>query len=91
MRRAAPFRPWDDIRFLDSLRRAENKPQRKLKPDGNRAVILCSTTDPYQVFKASTPEKTKLHNDSAFALVGKLSAGWSRRALEKLTRRVCSA
>ena len=43
------LRPWDEPRFLASLRAAENTPRSKLKPDGNRAVIYCSTTDPYQV------------------------------------------
>jgi len=45
---------------MASLLRAEHTPISELKPDGNRAVIFCSTTDPYQLFKASTPEKTKL-------------------------------
>jgi DNA repair photolyase len=36
-------------KFLTSLRQAENTPRHQLKPDGNRAVIYCSTTDAYQV------------------------------------------
>ena len=43
------LRPWDEQKFLASLRSAENTPRSELKPDGNRAVIYCSTTDPYQV------------------------------------------
>lgn len=43
------IRPWDEDSFLASLRAAENTPRSRLKPDGNRAVIYCSTTDPYQV------------------------------------------
>jgi DNA repair photolyase len=43
------IRPWDEARFLASLRAAESTPRSQLKPDGNRAVIYCSTTDPYQV------------------------------------------
>src|SRR5437764_7517094 len=43
------LRPWDERKFLASLRAAENTPQSELKADGNRAVIYCSTTDPYQV------------------------------------------
>ncbi len=43
------LRPWDEQKFLASLRSAENTPRSQLKPDGNRAVIYCSTTDPYQV------------------------------------------
>jgi DNA repair photolyase len=45
------LRPWDEQKFLTSLRAAENKPHKQLKPDGNRAVIYCSTTDPYQVIR----------------------------------------
>ena len=43
------LRKWDEDKFLSSLRSAENTPRSALKPDGNRAVIYCSTTDPYQV------------------------------------------
>jgi DNA repair photolyase len=63
------LRPWDKEKFLASLRAAENTSVKKLKKDGNRAVIFCSTTDPYQVFNASTPEKTKQLNDAALQLV----------------------
>ena len=45
------LRPWDDRKFLSSLRSAEETPRSQLKPDGNRAVIYCSTTDPYQVIR----------------------------------------
>lgn len=65
------LRPWNEEKFLASLKKAENTPVSDLKPDGNRAVMFCSTTDPYQVFKASTIEKTKLLNQSAEALVKK--------------------
>ena len=44
-------RSWDEPKFLASLRAAENTPRSKLKPDGNRAVFYCSTTDPYQVIR----------------------------------------
>jgi DNA repair photolyase len=50
-------RPWDEKAFRNSLRAAENTPREKLKPDGNRAVILCSTTDAYQVIP--DPEMNK--------------------------------
>src|SRR5262245_58104595 len=49
------LRPWDQRRFLASLRAAENTPVSQLKPDGNRAVIYCSTTDPYQVIRHPDP------------------------------------
>lgn len=42
-------RPWDEHAFRKSLRSAEDTPREKLKPDGNRAILLCSTTDAYQV------------------------------------------
>lgn len=45
------LRPWNEQKFLASLRSAENTPRKQLKPDGNRAVIYCSTTDPYQVIR----------------------------------------
>jgi DNA repair photolyase len=45
------LRPWDEEKFLASLRAAENMSASQLQPDGNRAVIYCSTTDPYQVVR----------------------------------------
>lgn len=42
------LRPWDEKLFLASLRSAEKTAPSRLKPDGNRAVMYCSTTDPYQ-------------------------------------------
>jgi DNA repair photolyase len=47
------LRPWDERKFLASLENAEKTPRRSLSRDGNRAVIYCSTTDPYQVFRCS--------------------------------------
>jgi DNA repair photolyase len=65
------LRPWNEEKFLASLKKAEGTPKKDLKADGNRAVIFCSTTDAYQMFKGSTPEKNKLLNQSAEALVRK--------------------
>jgi len=65
------LRPWDEKKFLASLRRAEKMPVSKLKRDGNRAVMFCTTTDPYQTFKGSTLEKKNLLNQSAESLVRK--------------------
>jgi DNA repair photolyase len=45
------LRHWDEKRFLSSLFAAERTPADRLSPDGNRAVIYCSTTDAYQVFR----------------------------------------
>src|SRR5437762_2410764 len=45
------LRQWDEQKFLASLQSAERLPKEKLKPDSNRAIIYCSTTDPYQVIR----------------------------------------
>ncbi|HEY4273398.1 MAG TPA: radical SAM protein [Candidatus Udaeobacter sp.] len=68
------LRPWDEQRFLASLRAAEKTPRRLLKPDGNRAVIYCSTTDPYQVIRHPDPTRQRHLADHARLLV--------RRSLE---------
>lgn len=41
-------RPWDEKKFVASVKAAEETPRSELKPDGNRAVMFCTTTDPYQ-------------------------------------------
>ena len=53
------LRQWDEKRFLASLRAAEQTPLRDLKPDGNRAVIYCSTTDPYQTILHPDPKRRR--------------------------------
>jgi DNA repair photolyase len=53
------LRPWDEQKFLASLRAAEKTPRPELKPDGNRAVIYCSTTDPYQVIHHPDPARQR--------------------------------
>jgi len=68
------LRPWDEQKFLASLRAAENTPDSKIKPDGNRAVIFCSTTDPYQVIHHAEPQRKKVLQEHARWLV--------RRSLE---------
>jgi DNA repair photolyase len=68
------LRPWDEPKFLASLRAAENTPRSKLKPDGNRAVIYCSTTDPYQVIHHPNPARQRELAEHARLLV--------RRSLE---------
>lgn len=67
-------RPWDEKKFLASLRAAETTPVLSLKPDGNRAVMFCSTTDPYQVIRSTDALRTKGLNDATKLLV--------RRSLE---------
>lgn len=73
------LRPWNEKVFLASLLKAENTSLADLNPDGNRAVILCSTTDPYQVFRASTAEKSRTLNSASLDMVG--------RALELILER----
>lgn len=53
------LRPWNEEKFLASLRSAEKTPRKQLKPDGNRAVIYCSTTDPYQVIHHPDPARQR--------------------------------
>jgi len=45
------LRRWDENAFRASVRRAEQTPIAKLNADGNRAVMFCTTTDPYQTTK----------------------------------------
>lgn len=68
------LRPWDETKFLSSLRAAEGTPTSQLKKDGNRAVIYCSTTDPYQVFHHPDPTRQRFLAEHARTLV--------RRSLE---------
>ncbi len=62
-------RPWDEKEFLRSLRAAENRPEAKLKPEGHRAVMFCSTTDPYQTIRNPDPKIAKQLNDHHRAMV----------------------
>jgi DNA repair photolyase len=52
-------RRWDEKKFMASLRAAEKRPKEELKPEGHRAVMFCSTTDPYQVIKNADAKKQK--------------------------------
>lgn len=70
----ALLRQWDEKAFLKSLETAQLTPAEELSPDGNGAVIVCSTTDPYQTFGGSTPEKAGILNAARRQMV--------RRALE---------
>jgi DNA repair photolyase len=49
------LRRWDEKKFLSSLRAAEETPKSQLNPDGNRAIMYCSTTDPYQTIRHPNP------------------------------------
>jgi DNA repair photolyase len=68
------LRQWDEKKFLSSLRSAEKIASDKLNADGNRAVMFCTTTDPYQVIHCSDPIQRKELGGHARHLV--------RRALE---------
>ena len=57
------IRDWNEEKFIASLRKAENTAHKDLKKDGNRAVMLCTTTDPYQVIRNADPDKQKELND----------------------------
>jgi DNA repair photolyase len=63
------LRPWDEKKFLASLRAADAVPRAKLKRDGNRAIIYCSTTDPYQVFRHPDANQQKALADHARMLI----------------------
>ena len=63
------LRPWNESKFLASLRAAETTPRAKLKPDGNRAVFYSSTTDPYQVIRHPDTVRARELTEHARALV----------------------
>lgn len=48
-------RPWNERKFMASLNKAERTHPGLLNADGNRAVLLCSTTDPYQTTRNPDP------------------------------------
>jgi DNA repair photolyase len=73
------LRPWNGAMFVKSLNMAEAVPRARLKRDGNRAVIYCSTTDPYQVFRHPDAECQKSLAENARKLV--------RRSLELIRDR----
>lgn len=47
------LRQWDEKKFRNSLKQAQKLKAADLNSDGNRAVIFCSTTDPYQTITVS--------------------------------------
>jgi DNA repair photolyase len=73
------LRPWDENKFLRSLRAAEATPIAALKPDGNRAVMYCTTTDAYQVIHHLNSERQKMLASHSRRLV--------RRSLELIRDR----
>lgn len=69
------LRQWNEKQFLASLQAAERTPLKDLNADGNRAVMLCTTTDPYQVIRNDVPARQR-------ELQNHLSAKLVSRALE---------
>jgi DNA repair photolyase len=63
------LRPWDERAFLGSLKKAEE--QKNLSPDGNRAVLFCSTTAPYQTIRHPIAAQAELLNTIRRELVRK--------------------
>jgi DNA repair photolyase len=63
------LRTWDPGKFYASLEKAAKIPVNELKEDGNRAIMLCTTTDPYQMFRAGTADRTNELNARAEQLV----------------------
>jgi DNA repair photolyase len=57
------LRKWDEDKFLKSVLRAELETD--LSSDGNRAVMYCTTTDPYQTV-SGVPNQKELNEYSAF-------------------------
>jgi len=56
------LREWDEAEFKKSLKAASRKVD-SLPPDGNRAVMFCTTTDPYQTLAIpGNPGKTTILN-----------------------------
>jgi DNA repair photolyase len=68
------IRPWDEDRFLASLRAANSMPRKDLARDGNRAVMYSTTTDPYQTINHPDPAEGKRLRELARLVV--------RRSLE---------
>ena len=66
------LRVWDEGAFLSSLRTAEKTPIEELNPDGNRAVMLSTTTDAYQTLRGKNPVQTSALNSEARAMVRRM-------------------
>jgi DNA repair photolyase len=55
------IRRWDEDHFRKSLRRLLAIPASELPPDGHRAIMMCTNTDPYQpVFHPDPAIRAKL-------------------------------
>ncbi len=66
------LRTWDESAFLKSLVKAERTPIGELNIDGNRAVMLSTTTDAYQTLRGSSPSETLELNKQARVMVRRM-------------------
>lgn len=66
------LRVWDESAFLSSLRAAEKTPIGELNADGNRAVMLSTTTDAYQTLRGENPVQTSALNSQARVMVRRM-------------------
>ncbi len=66
------LRTWDESAFLKSLAKAERTPIGELNIDGNRAVMLSTTTDAYQTLRGSNPSETLELNKQARVMVRRM-------------------
>jgi DNA repair photolyase len=67
-------RPFDEVKFIASLRKAESTPAGELNADGNRAVMFSTTTDPWAIIRHPEPERRQELQEALHGSV--------RRALE---------
>ena len=65
------LREWDEDKFLSSLKTANTTPIKSLPADGNRAVMYCTTTDPYQVFHHPDPKQSRELSEAARHMVSR--------------------
>jgi len=66
------LRTWDESAFLKSLVVAERTPVSDLNIDGNRAVMLSTTTDAYQTLRGSNASETLELNKRARVMVQRM-------------------
>jgi DNA repair photolyase len=66
------LRTWDESAFLKSLVVAERTPVSDLNIDGNRAVMLSTTTDAYQTLRGSNAAETLDLNKQARVMVQRM-------------------
>lgn len=66
------LRVWDERAFVGSLLAAERTPIEDLNSDGNRAVMLSTTTDPYQTLRGRDPVETATLNSQARVMVRRM-------------------